>query len=129
MSTARTHYLVGDYKKALAVYDSVFHAHPRCIDCVGVLGVIAARRGDHEAAERNARTLATHDFMTRPYQFGRALLWRARIANLLGDRSVGSALLTSAFANGLEFDVMTHADPDLAGLRPDSIYRAFALVR
>ena len=129
LSTARTYYLAGDYAKALPIYDSVFRAHPRCIDCVGMLGVIAARRGDRVAADRSARTLATDDFMSRRYQFGRALLWRSRIANLLGDRSAASALLTSAFANGLEFDVMTHADPDLARLRPDSVYRAFALVR
>jgi DNA-binding SARP family transcriptional activator len=129
LSAARTYYLAGDYTKALPVYDSVLHAHPRCLDCIGMLGVIAARRGDRAVAERSSRTLSTDDFMTRPYQLGRALLWRARIANLLSERSAASSLLMSAFASGLEFDVMTHADPDLARLRPDSIYRAFALVR
>jgi len=126
---ARTYYLAGDYAKALPVYDSLFHSHPRCVDCIGALGVVAARLGDRATAELHARALSAKDVTTRRYQFGRAFVWRARIANLLGDRSSAASLLTEAFANGLEYDVMMHTDPDLARLDIDSIYRAFALVR
>jgi DNA-binding SARP family transcriptional activator len=129
LSAARTHYLAGDYAKATPIYDSVYRAHPRCLDCAGMLGVIAARRGDRATAERHAQTLSTPEAAARRYLFGRPLLWRARIANILGDKTSAAALLTAAFARGLEFDVMTHADPDLMLLRPDSIYRAFSLVR
>jgi len=129
LSMARTYYLAGDYTKALPVYDSVFRAHPRCLDCIGMLGVMAARRGDRVTAELHARALSEKDITTRRYQFGRAFVWRARIANLLGDRSSAASLLSAAFANGFEYDVMMHTDPDLARLNPDSIYRAFALVR
>lgn len=129
LSVARTYYLAGDYAKAFPVYDSVFRSHPRCVDCIGTLGVVAARRGDRSTAELHARALSAKDVTTRRYQFGRDLLWRARIANMLGDRSSAASLLTEAFANGLEYDVMMHTDPDLARLDIDSIYRAFALVR
>ena len=90
---------------------------------------MAARRGDRATAELHARALSAKEFTTRRFQFGRGLFWRARIANLLGDRSSAASLLTAAFANGLEYDVMMHTDPDLARLDIDSIYRAFALVR
>ena len=129
LSMARTYYLSGAYAKALPIYDSVFRAHPRCLDCEGMVGVMAARRGDRATADLHARALSANDVVSRPFQFGRALLWRARIANLLGDRTSAASLLTAAFANGLEFDVMTHTDPDLVRLNPDSIYRAFALIR
>ena len=124
LSVARTYYLVGEDAKATAIYDSVYRRHPSCSDCAGVLGVLAARRGDRTAADRYSQTLGNAE--RSPFQFGRALLWRSRIAGTLGDRTGASALLVAAFQEGLEFDVMTHADPDLLAIRPDSIYRAFA---
>jgi hypothetical protein len=54
---------------------------------------------------------------------------RGAVSCSVSDGSSASALLTADFANGLEFDVMTHTDPDLLPLRRDSIYPAFALVR
>jgi hypothetical protein len=57
LSAARTYYLAGDDAKATAIYDSVYRRHPDCSDCAGVLGVLAARRGDREAIERYSRTL------------------------------------------------------------------------
>ena len=67
--------------------------------------------------------------MDRKFTFGRALLWRARIANALGDHASGRSLLALAFATGLELDVMTHVAPDLTGVAVDSIYWAFAGAR
>ena len=124
LSAARTYYLAGEDAKAARIYDSVYQHHPTCSDCVGILGVLAARRGDRAAADRYARALV--DAKWPAFQFGRPLLWQSRIAGTLGDRKQASALLASAFQQGLEFDVMTHADPDLLAIRPDSIYRAFA---
>jgi DNA-binding SARP family transcriptional activator len=124
LSSARTYYLAGEDAKAVAIYDSVYRRHPSCSDCAGVLGVLAARRGDRAAADRYSDALGNAESST--FQFGRPLLWQSRIAGTLGDRRRASALLVSAFQKGLEFDVMTHADPDLLAIRPDSIYRAFA---
>jgi len=45
-----------------------------------------------------------------------------------GNVAEAMALEAAAFAGGAEFDVMTHADPDLRGVRPDSIYRVFVRV-
>jgi DNA-binding SARP family transcriptional activator len=124
LSVARTYYLAGEDGRATAIYDSVYRRHPNCSDCAGALGVLAARRGDRLAVERYSRVLSGAE--DSRFQFGRALLWESRIANTLGDRDRASALLVSAFRRGLEFDIMTHADPDLRAIKPDSIYRRFA---
>ena len=47
----------------------------------------------------------------------------------MGDVTRAATLVNDAFAAGAELDVMTHADADLAAVRPDSIYRAFARVK
>ena len=88
----------------------------------GRLGTIAARTGDRAGAERIAARLAAS---RRPYAFGRAALWRARIAALLGDRPTAVALLERAVGEGESMALPDrgvrganfHTDPDLAGLR------------
>ena len=87
LSVARTYYLFGDYAKALPIYDSVFRAHPRCLDCEGI-----ARR-PRRAARRSrdlriacARVGGEGSSRGRTSSVGRSS-GGARIANLLGDRS------------------------------------------
>ncbi|GJG89505.1 hypothetical protein tb265_46860 [Gemmatimonadetes bacterium T265] len=89
---------------------------------LGRLGTIAARTGDRAAAARvDARLAAARG----PYLFGRAALWRARIAALLGNRPTAVALLERAVSEGESMALPDrgvrganfHTDPDLAGLR------------
>jgi DNA-binding SARP family transcriptional activator/tetratricopeptide (TPR) repeat protein len=121
---ARTLYLLRD-SRSRVLYDSVLVTYPKCLDCVGAVGAAAARAGDTALAEQSAARLAGS---TRRFLFGRHLLWGARIAAARGDWSLAATRLHAAFAAGSEFDIMTHADPDLAVINPDSIYRVFARV-
>ena len=129
LSAAYTMYLRRDYAGALAIYDSIRVATPKCADCVGITGVVAARMNDTSTALRRAAELAAVNVAARPHLYGRHHLWQARIANVLGDRVAASRHLIDAFAAGFALDVMTHADPDLAGLNPDSLYRAYSQAR
>jgi hypothetical protein len=72
---------------------------------LGLLGALAARRGDKKEAERFASLLENID---RPYLFGRHTLRRARIASLLGDKENAVSLIREALAQGLSY---TELDP------------------
>jgi DNA-binding SARP family transcriptional activator/tetratricopeptide (TPR) repeat protein/TolB-like protein len=122
---ARTLYLADDRRQARVEMQSLLEAHPSCIDCLGALGVLAARDRDRATADS---ILTTLDGWSRRFLFGRNLHWQARIAATLGDDDRARSLLAAAFASGTEFDVMTHTDPDLLRIRPESVYRAFARV-
>jgi hypothetical protein len=87
------------------------------------LGVLAARDGNRTEAMRYDSLLAGR---TAAFEFGRPQLNRARIAATLGDGAIAVSMLNAAFASGLEYDVLTHADVDLASIKPDSLYRVYA---
>ena len=119
----------GEFRPALAIYDSVRSAVPSCADCVGISGVLAARLGDRAAAEQRAAELARSSGIAVEgpgVPRGRNLLWQARIANVLGMREQASRHLVDAFGAGLPLSAMLHADPDIATMNPDSLYRAYA---
>ena len=122
---ARTAYLADDRGEAARLYGAILADHPRCIDCVGALGVLAARSGNSAGADSSRTALES---VRRRFLFGRPLEWQARIAAASGDLARAASLQSAAYASGAEFDVMTHADPDRRAIRPDSIYRAFARV-
>jgi hypothetical protein len=122
---ARTLYLDDDRKQARAAYSELLRLHPKCLDCVGAIGVLAARDHDRVVADSSVARLTS---ATLPYQFGRNLMWLARISAAFGDREGAALHLNSAFAAGAEFDVLTHADADLRSIKPDSAYRVFARV-
>ena len=125
LGLARTAYLADDRREASRLYAAVLETHPACLDCAGALGVLAARAGNRAAVDSSLTLLQRP---ARRFYFGRHLEWQARIAATLGDFARASSLQTAAFAGGAELDVMTHTDPDLRAIRPDSIYRAFARV-
>jgi len=69
------------------------------LDIAGALGVLAARSGDRDEAERISRQLSvTED----PYSPAIRVYWRTCIAAQLGDRDRALALLGEAFAEGLQ---------------------------
>lgn len=120
---ASTLFLADDRAGARAAFEALRRQYPHCLDCNGALAVLAARDGDRAFADSVASRLAR---ARGPYLFGRQYLWQARIVAALGRVPEASRILNTAFDAGSEFDVLTHADPDLRRLRPDSIYRVFA---
>ena len=123
LGRARTAFLSEDRSGARANYDSLLREYPRCLDCIGALGVLAARDGDRRAAQDAVQHLGAS---RAPYLYGRQYLWQSRILSALGDVDAAARSLNTAFGAGNEFDVMTHTDPDLRRLKPDSMYRVFA---
>ena len=73
---------------------------PTSVTYRGYLGVIAARRGDTEAAKAIDEQLAAVD---RPYLLGFHTYWRGRIAAVLGDRESAVRLLRDAIAAGFPY--------------------------
>jgi hypothetical protein len=86
---------------------------PPHINVQGVLGVLAARRGDRATALAISEGLTG---MAAPGDFGRDVYWQACIASLLGDRQRAMALLSEAYARGRLFSVFLHRDMDLEPL-------------
>jgi tetratricopeptide (TPR) repeat protein len=123
---ARTLYLLDERERARSMYDSLLTELPGCIGCRAALGVLAARSGNRVEALKHDKVL---EQVSKPFLFGAVQLMRARIAVALGETSRATALVNEAFAAGAEYDVLTHADTDLAVVRPDSLYRSFARVR
>jgi tetratricopeptide (TPR) repeat protein len=82
------------------------------VNCVGYLGVIAARLGERERALEISGQLAA---MSQPYLNGRHTEWRARIAAVLGQREDAVRLLREAYRQGAASPVrvFTHVDFNL----------------
>jgi len=83
-------------------------------DGLGFRGVLAARRGERDAARAIAVELEHLDV---PYLNGRHTRWRARIAALLGEKDAAVALLQQAHREGVGYGIWLHADPELESLR------------
>jgi tetratricopeptide (TPR) repeat protein len=93
-------YYAGEDEEAAALADA-FVDSPSGIEralALGVLGAIAARRGDTAAALQYSARLAG---LTPLETSTRHTFWRARIAALLGDREEAIRLLRQALAEGL----------------------------
>jgi len=86
----------------------------RLVGLVGVLGVLAARRGDHDEAERIDRQLAA---APRTFLAGEPTCWRARIAALRGDRERAVALVRQALSEGYSDWLALHREIDFELLR------------
>jgi hypothetical protein len=71
-------------------------------------------------AEQVAGALAE---LSGPCLWGSATLWRARIAAALGRPDDAVPLVRASLAQGRDYGVALHADPDLAPLRAVPAYR------
>ena len=96
-TAAATIYEAGRLDEAEALARALAARGAQRVASLGLLGVIAARRGERATAERHSRELAAD---TEPYLAGHRLLWRARIAAVLGDREGAIELLRRAFTRG-----------------------------
>ncbi|MFP4624792.1 MAG: TPR end-of-group domain-containing protein, partial [Gemmatimonadota bacterium] len=89
-------------------------ADPDSRSAHALVGLIAAQRGDREAAERIEAELAARE---DPYDRGGNTYNRACIRARLGDLDRAVALLRQAHAQGQPIDDWIRTDPDLQGLR------------
>lgn len=112
---ARSLELLGQYHQALSLIEGLAAEDPSNVHYQGMIGVLAARRGDRGAAERIDRMLAA---VSRPYINGFHTYYRAQIAAVLGDRNRAVELLRDAIAHGAvdPWDHL-HSEPAFAALR------------
>jgi hypothetical protein len=95
----------------------LIRAHPRSAHYAGLLGTLAAQRGDRPEAARIDRLLAG---MERSFGRGQASYWRACIAAQLGERDAAVDLLGRALDAGYVYQVRffdAHVEPSFATLR------------
>ena len=121
---AQTYYAAGHTDSARALAAVLARAHPQNEHYVGLLGVLAARRGDRAEARRLDRLLVA---LERPLGRGQATYWRACIAALLGERDMAVDLLARALDAGYVYQVRflnAHLEPSFAPLRADRRFQA-----
>jgi DNA-binding SARP family transcriptional activator/TolB-like protein len=111
---ANAYYLSERWEEAELLFEELASEAPSDINLRGFLGVLAARRGDAEAANRVSEGLTG---MPIHRDFGRDVYWQACIASLLGERERAMALLSEAYARGRPFSILLHRDMDLEPLR------------
>lgn len=102
------------FEEARGVVQVLAREHPSEVEYQGRLGVLAARRGDREEAERISNALKA---AARVELYGSHTLWRARIAALTGHRSGAVELLRQSFAEGFLGVYQLHRDMDLEPLK------------
>lgn len=95
---------------------------PDSVSYAGYLGVLAARAGHSQEADRMAGWLGT---VKRPYIDGLTAVWQARIEALQGRREQAVDRLDHAFAQGGQMDLWLHTDADLSSLRDHPRFRGF----
>ena len=114
---AETYYAAGHPDSARAIAAALARAHPKNEQYAGLLGVLAAQRGDRAEAARLDQLLVT---LERPLGRGQAIYWRACIAALLGERDTAVDLLKRALDAGYVYQVRfldAHLEPSFAALR------------
>jgi DNA-binding SARP family transcriptional activator/TolB-like protein len=120
---ALTYYAAGHADSARKISEGLARAHPENPQYAGLVGTLAAQRGDRDEATRVSRMLAA---LGRPLGRGQSTYWRACIAAQLGQRAEAVELLRRARAEGYVFNgllfLSAHLEPSFAGLRG---YRPF----
>ena len=116
---ALTHYAAGNADSAHAIAAELVRRHPRDARYTGLLGTLAAQRGDRAEAVRLSDFLVA---LERPFGRGEASYWRACIAARLGERDTALDLLARALDAGYVYQVRfldAHVEPSFATLRGD----------
>ncbi len=115
---AQAYHAIGHLDSARAITEALVSSNPEAEQFVGLLGVVAARRGDIAGADAIAARLAR---MSRHYSRGAATYWRACIAAEQGRRDDAVAMLRRALAEGYVFNglffLSAHLEPSFARLR------------
>src|SRR3989475_12505042 len=121
---AEAYYAAGYADSARAIAADLARAHPKNEQYAGLLGVLAAQRGDRAEAARLDRLLVG---LERPLGRGQAGYWRACIAARLGGRNTAVDLLVRALDAGYVYQVRfldVHVDPSFAALRGSPRFQA-----
>jgi tetratricopeptide (TPR) repeat protein len=107
---AYSSYALGRWDAADSLFQILFAESPHAYWYLGMLGAIAARRGDRDSALAVRHMLAEIDV---PYARGVPTAYRARIAAVLGEQDEAVALLRQSFEEGRPCCEWTHTDPDM----------------
>jgi len=113
---ARLLYLAERWAEASELFSPLSAESPADAEYSGILGVIAARRGDA------ARARALSDWLAKVSTGGwrtgaaTAIIWRACIAAVLGERQRAVDLLREAFARGAPYGPYIHSSPEFESL-------------
>ncbi len=122
MGRAMALYAAEQWDDARAVLQDLSAAMPGDVDVQGLLGVVAARRGDRaEALAISTQLLG----VAGPYDFGRDLYWQACIAAQLGELDRAMVLLRDAHNLGRPFGIRLHRDMELEPLHGYPAFEAF----
>jgi tetratricopeptide (TPR) repeat protein len=119
-------YAAGRWEDAAEMFNVLTQQYPRNVDYQAYLALVAARQGRRGDAMAAAERLAK---VNEPYLFGRAALWRARLAAQLGDHNAAIVLLRRSLAEGTPFGIGFHRDVDLESLRDVPSFREFGRPR
>ncbi len=89
--------LLGKYEQAESVISGITGEGPAGVTRLGMLGVLAARRGDLRRAQSSDSALAA---LAPRYLKSAPMFWRAQVAAVLGDRDRAVTLLREALTRG-----------------------------
>jgi tetratricopeptide (TPR) repeat protein len=117
-----TLYLAGRLDEADSLFGNLHREHPDNVDYIGHLGAIAARRGDPGSARAWSERLRGRA-VAAPIPGEESIVWRARIAALLGDRPAAMRLLIEAF--GPQGTMELHDNSDFDGMLDHPPFREF----
>jgi hypothetical protein len=121
---AQTYFAAGHADSARVITEQLHRARPQSEQYAGLLGALAARRGDRAEAGRIDRLLAS---LERPLGRGQATYWRACMAALLGDHDRAVDLLARVLDAGYVYQVRyldVHIEPSFSALRTHPRFQA-----
>ncbi len=113
-SIARVLYLDKQWAEAQPYFEQLYREYPDNQDYQGYTGVVAARLGDREKANRILEGLYSKD---EPYLFGSHLYWCARIAAVLGEHQRAVDLMREAHGQGWGYGMYELLEMDFESLR------------
>lgn len=113
---ARSLYLSERWAEAAEVLSSLAAESPGDVEHTGMLGVIAAHRGDAPRAQALSDQLARVGMGNWRTGAASALIWRACIAAVLGERHRAVDLLREGVARGAHYGPYLHSSPEFESL-------------
>jgi serine/threonine protein kinase/predicted Zn-dependent protease len=113
-SIAEVLYWDEQWVEAQQVFEQLYREYPDKQNYHGYTGVVAARLGEREKANRILEELYSKD---EPYLFGSHLYWCARIAAVLGEHKRAVELLREAYGQGERYGMGKLLQMDFESLR------------